>query len=124
MTRALTCWVAVLGVLAFAAPAAAQETVTVGIYAATSDAPLFIADKKGYFRDEGIAVKLTNFQSAAMMVPPLGTGQLDVGARAASRSGLSQTRRRRRWAMARPSSWCARTTSTADDTRASRTSRA
>ncbi len=84
MTRALTCWVAVLGVLAFAAPAAAQETVTVGIYAATSDAPLFIADKKGYFRDEGIAVKLTNFQSAAMMVPPLGTGQLDVGAGSAS----------------------------------------
>jgi NitT/TauT family transport system substrate-binding protein len=84
MTRALTCWVAALGVLTLTAPAAAQETVTVGIYAATSDAPLFIADKKGYFRDEGIAVKLTSFQSAAMMVPPLGTGQLDVGAGSAS----------------------------------------
>ena len=84
MTRALTCWVAALSVLALAAPAAAQETVTVGIYAATSDAPLFIADKKGYFGDECIAVKLTSFQSAAMMVRPLGTGQLDVGAGSAS----------------------------------------
>ena len=81
---ALRCCAAVAGLLAIAAPAAAQETITVGIYAATSDAPLFIADKKGYFRDEGIAVKLTSFQSAAMMVPPLGTGQLDVGAGSAS----------------------------------------
>src|SRR4051794_32680534 len=84
MTSALTCWAVAASVLAIAAPATAQETVTVGIYAATSDAPLFIADKKGYFREEGITVKLTSFQSAAMMVPPLGTGQLDVGAGSAS----------------------------------------
>jgi NitT/TauT family transport system substrate-binding protein len=70
--------------LGIAAPAVAQETVNVGIYAATSDAPFFIAAKKGYFQEEGIAVKMTSFQSAAMMVPPLGTGQLDVGAGSAS----------------------------------------
>ncbi len=54
--------------------------MTVGLHGVASDAPIFIADKKGYFREEGIAVTMTNFQSGAMMVPPLGTGQLDVGA--------------------------------------------
>ena len=28
----------------------------------TSDAPIFIADQKGYFRDEGLDVKVTNFR--------------------------------------------------------------
>lgn len=75
---------AAVALLALTVQASAQDTITVGIYAATSDAPLFVADKKGFFREEGISVKLTSFQSAAMMVPPLGTGQLDVGAGSAS----------------------------------------
>lgn len=54
--------------------------VTVGLHGVASDAPIFIADRKGYFRQEGIVVKMTDFQSGAMMVAPLGTGQLDVGA--------------------------------------------
>lgn len=81
-TRRLGAALAIL--IAIAVPAVAQDTVNVGIYAATSDAPFFIAAKKDYFREEGIAVKMTSFQSAAMMVPPLGTGQLDVGAGSAS----------------------------------------
>ena len=70
--------------LLVATPALADETVTVGINGAASDAPVFIAQRKGYFQEEGITVKTSNFQSAAMMVPPLGTGQLDVGAGSAS----------------------------------------
>lgn len=67
--------------VAFAQAAAAQTTkVTVGLHGVASDAPIFIADKKGYFSEEGISVTMTNFQSGAMMVPPLGTGELDVGA--------------------------------------------
>lgn len=65
-------------------PALADETVTVGVNGAASDAPIYIAQKKGYFAAEGITVKTSNFQSAAMMVPPLGTGELDVGAGSAS----------------------------------------
>lgn len=67
---------------AMAAGAAAEPltAVTVGLHGVASDAPIFIADRKGYFREEGIAVKMTDFQSGAMMVAPLGTGQLDVGA--------------------------------------------
>jgi NitT/TauT family transport system substrate-binding protein len=54
--------------------------LTVGVTSATSDAPIYIADKKGYFGDEGLAVTVSNFRSAADMVAPLGTGELDAGA--------------------------------------------
>ena len=64
--------------------AAVAQTVTVGAAGTTSDAPIYIADKKGFFRDEGLQVTVTNFRSAADMVAPLGTGQLDAGAGSAS----------------------------------------
>lgn len=57
-----------------------RTEVRVGTLGAISDAPIFIADKKGFFREEGIDVKMTVFQSAATMVAPLGAGHLDVGA--------------------------------------------
>jgi NitT/TauT family transport system substrate-binding protein len=65
------------------APAAAQ-TITVGATSSTSDAPIYIADRKGYFRAEGLDVKVANFRSAADMVAPLGAGQLEAGAGSAS----------------------------------------
>jgi NitT/TauT family transport system substrate-binding protein len=73
-------------VLASIGPAKAQSliAVTVGAASVTSDAPIYIADKKGYFRDEGLAVKVENFRSASDMVPHLGTGTLDAGAGSAS----------------------------------------
>ena len=58
--------------------------VEVGISGAATDVGFFIADKKGYFRDEGLAVDLTNFDTASKMVAPLGTGELDVGGGAPS----------------------------------------
>lgn len=70
---------------ALASVAHAQPvTVTIGLFGAASDVPFFIADKKGYFLEEGIAPKMSNFQSGAMMVAPLGTGELDVGGGSAS----------------------------------------
>jgi len=71
-------------ILGGSAHALAQTAVGVGTASSISDAPLFIADKKGYFREEGLAVTLTDFRSAAQMVAPLGAGQLDVGAGSAS----------------------------------------
>jgi NitT/TauT family transport system substrate-binding protein len=59
---------------------AETATVRVGVIGSLSDAPIYIADRKGYFREEGIALKYQTFQSAAIMVAPLGAGQLDVGA--------------------------------------------
>jgi len=67
--------------LAGFADAHADTTVRVGIAAASSDAPFFIADKKGYFKQEGIQVTFTTLTN---MVAPLGTGQLDVGGISAS----------------------------------------
>ena len=59
-------------------------TVRVGIANASSDVGFFIADRKGYFRQEGIDVTFTAFDSAAKMVAPLGLGRLDVGGGSAS----------------------------------------
>src|SRR3954468_5181374 len=64
--------------------AQAPIVVNVGAASTTSDAPIYIADKKGYFREEGLEAKVTNFRSAADMVAPLGTGQIDAGAGSAS----------------------------------------
>src|SRR5882757_2326012 len=78
---------AALAVLAAAwvLPAVAgAETVRVGIVGASSDAPFFIADAKGYFAAEGLTVELMPFDSGAKMVAPLGTGDLDAGGGAVS----------------------------------------
>jgi len=62
----------------------AADKVTVGVTNAASDIALFIADAKGYFADEDLAVEFVSFDSAAKMIAPLGAGQLDVGGGAAS----------------------------------------
>src|SRR5262249_6999106 len=76
------CVLALSAMLSCASAARAQAPIVVSVGAAstTSDAPIYIADKKGYFREEGLAAKVTNFRSAADMVAPLGIGQLDAGA--------------------------------------------
>lgn len=61
------------------AASAQQAVVRVGIASSSSDAPIFIGEAKGFFRDEGIEVETVTFTSAAYMVAPLGAGQLDVG---------------------------------------------
>src|SRR6266511_4884 len=65
-----------------AAPAvqAPLQRVTMGVNNALSDAPLFIAEDRGYFRDAGLEIGMEVFQGGAAMVAPLSAGQLDVGA--------------------------------------------
>jgi len=72
--------------VAMSASVAVAEPVAIKVGAAntTSDAPIYIADRKGYFSDEGLAVTVITFRSAADMVVPLGTGELDAGAGSAS----------------------------------------
>jgi NitT/TauT family transport system substrate-binding protein len=62
-----------------AAFAADPVPVRVAIVNASSDVAFFIADKKGYFRQEGLDVSFVPFDSGAKMVAPLGNGQLEVG---------------------------------------------
>src|SRR5215813_11173379 len=56
MRLALACVTAALGLPAVANRAAAQ-TVRVGIVNSSTDVPFFIADAKGYFREEGLSVE-------------------------------------------------------------------
>src|SRR5215471_18801406 len=63
-----------------ASPGAAQTTVRVASAGIASDVGFFLALKKGYFRDEGLNVELTQMANAPQMIGPLGRGQLDVGA--------------------------------------------
>jgi len=78
------CCLVAAATLAGTGTAAAQTVVNIGAAGTTSDAPIYIADKKGYFREEGFEAKVTNFRSAADMIAPLGIGQLDAGAGSAS----------------------------------------
>jgi NitT/TauT family transport system substrate-binding protein len=64
--------------------ARAADDVAVGIGGSASDAPLFIAQHFGYFKDEGLNVKLIMLDSGAKTIAPLGTGELDVGSGALS----------------------------------------
>lgn len=73
------------------APAAARATTTpapvtlkIGQVGGLSDAAIYIADAKGLFKAEGITLEATSFASAAQMVAPLGTGELQVGGGAVS----------------------------------------
>src|SRR5258707_14947275 len=63
--------------------AGAQE-IAVGTIGGSSDSPFFVADKRGYFKDEGLTVKFIRFDSAAKAMAPLGTGELLVASGATS----------------------------------------
>ena len=63
-----------------AARAAAPAVVRVGCTLSQSDAPICVALAKGYFADLGLDVQITQVDTAAKMIAPLGAGQLDVGA--------------------------------------------
>lgn len=69
-----------------ASPAFAADKVNVGVLNAAGDVGLFLADARGYFKDEGLDVTLNLLDSAVKMVPLLGTGDLDVGGGATSAS--------------------------------------
>jgi NitT/TauT family transport system substrate-binding protein len=66
------------------ATAASAEEVRVGVVGSASDGTFFIADAKGYFRDEGLSVAFVNFANVGEMLPALGTDQLEVGSGAPS----------------------------------------
>lgn len=59
-----------------------QETVKLscGIANTISDAPCFIAEEKGFWKEQGLDVSLVAFDSGAKMNGVLGTGQLECAA--------------------------------------------
>lgn len=54
-------------------------SVTIGIVNSSSDAPFFLAEQLGYYRDAGIAAKMIAFNGAPTMIASVGAGQIDVG---------------------------------------------
>jgi NitT/TauT family transport system substrate-binding protein len=65
-------------------PTFAPVTVKIGQVGAISDGAIFIADAKGFFKEQGITLDSTPFASAALMIAPLGTNELQVGGGAVS----------------------------------------
>ena len=63
---------------------AQQNKINVGLTSLATDIALFVAEKRGYFKSEGLDVSLVNFQSAAVMIVPMTSGDIDVMAGAAS----------------------------------------
>ena len=72
--------------LTAAMPAQAQslKQVKVGTINLSSDIGLFLAQQRGYFRDEGLKVELIRLDAGAKMIAPLGSGDIDVAAGATS----------------------------------------
>ena len=83
MFKSVVAAIALIGAVAATGGAGAQE-LAVGTIGASSDSPFFIADKRGYFKDEGLTVKFIRFDSAAKAMAPLGTGELSVASGATS----------------------------------------
>jgi NitT/TauT family transport system substrate-binding protein len=73
-----------MAIAALSQAALAADKVSIAVVNASSDAALFIADAKGYYKQEGIEAEFVSFDTGAKMVAPLGAGQLDAGGGAAS----------------------------------------
>ncbi|MBI2368708.1 MAG: ABC transporter substrate-binding protein [Deltaproteobacteria bacterium] len=50
----------------------------VGTVGVLVDAPFYIGHERGYFREEGLEVRLTHFASAARIMTPMAAGELQV----------------------------------------------
>jgi NitT/TauT family transport system substrate-binding protein len=54
--------------------------VSIGVVASSSDGGIFIANERGYFKQEGIDLDVQRFQTLVDMVAPLTGGQLQIAA--------------------------------------------
>jgi NitT/TauT family transport system substrate-binding protein len=85
-TRSL-CHLALTLALVVLLPSTAQaqlETVKLGDLAAISNAAVYIAIEKGFFKEQGVVTEISNFASAAKQVPALVAGELEVSVGSAS----------------------------------------
>ena len=81
--RSVIAGLVIAAITGFPGGAQAQQ-LTIGTIGASSDAPFFIADAKGYFAEQGLKVSFVRFDSAAKSIPSLGSGEVDVGSGASS----------------------------------------
>lgn len=67
-----------LAALAVAAPAAAEETITIGVVPSVPVASTYLALDRGYFRDAGLAVKIEFIDSASNVIAFLASGRVQL----------------------------------------------
>src|ERR1700704_5102746 len=75
---------AVAGLMSGAGQAQELKTVKIGVVNLSTDVAFYIAEKRGYFKAEGLKADFAYFDSGAKMIPPLGSGALDAGGGATS----------------------------------------
>ena len=75
---------AAAGLMSVAAPAQELKPVKIGVVNLSTDVAFYIAEKRGYFKAEGLKADFAYFDSGAKMIVPLGTGALDTGGGATS----------------------------------------
>lgn len=77
MRRACRSIGAIAAALFAASPASALDHVKIAVVTSLSSAPTFVAEAKGYFRDEGIEAELVRFDSAAPIAVAVASGDVD-----------------------------------------------
>src|SRR5262249_8197681 len=60
-------------------PARAQEKLRVGVLRLASSGPVFIAEDRGYFRDQGLDVELKFFDAAQPIAVATASGDVEFG---------------------------------------------
>ncbi len=83
MRRARAAWIVLVAAAAAAwagQAGAADAPVRVGLLKLATSAPLFIAQERGYFKDEGLAVEFKWFQAAQPVAVAVAAREVEVGA--------------------------------------------
>lgn len=80
----LACGLLATGAAFAQAPAGAPTRVSVSILYNTADVGIFLAQEKGYFKEQGLEVELNRMTSAADAIALLATDKLDVGSGSAT----------------------------------------
>ncbi|GEM_PF-357604 len=73
---------------ASAAQAGGLKKIKVGTLPTIGNAPIYIGQQKGYFKDEGLEVELVPFTSGAEAIPPLASGQVEAANSITPSAGL------------------------------------
>jgi len=77
--RQLACVFALAAGTLLSSPAAtAQEKIRLGVLPFSESLAAVIADKEGFFKEEGLEVELAKFESGATAVPVLQSGRMDI----------------------------------------------
>ena len=78
MLRAMGVLALLFGAAGVAEAQQAPVVVRVGVLNSLSEVVTFMAMEKGFFKEEGIEIRLEKFSNTADMVAPLSSGQIDI----------------------------------------------